>query len=90
MNVKIINKSENLLPFYSTIGSAGMDLRANLVPVGNNVSVLYTLQPGERRIIPTGLHIGLPIGYEAQIRPRSGMAIKHGVTVLNAPGTINT
>ena len=67
-----------------------MDLRANLVPVGNNVSVLYTLQPGERRIIPTGLHIGLPIGYEAQIRPRSGMAIKHGVTVLNAPGTINT
>lgn len=82
MNVKIINKSKNPLPAYATPLSAGMDLRANLEePV--------TLNPMERRLIPTGLFIELPQGYEAQIRPRSGLALKKGITVLNTPGTID-
>ncbi|MCR4614208.1 MAG: dUTP diphosphatase [Bacteroidaceae bacterium] len=82
MEVKIINKSHHDLPRYETEQSAGMDLRANLdAPV--------TLQPMERRLVPTGLFIALPKGYEAQIRPRSGLAIKRGVTVLNSPGTID-
>ncbi len=82
MKVKIVNKSKNQLPNYSTENSAGMDLRANLEePV-----VLKSL---ERRLIPTGLYIELPIGFEAQIRPRSGMAYKHGISVLNTPGTID-
>ncbi len=82
MIVKIINKSTNTLPNYATSYSAGMDLRANLIePV--------TLKPLERALIPTGLFIELPIGYEAQIRPRSGLAIKHGISVLNSPGTID-
>lgn len=82
MEVKIINKSHHDLPRYETEQSAGMDLRANLdAPV--------TLQPMERRLVPTGLFIALPKGYEAQVRPRSGLAIKRGVTVLNSPGTID-
>ncbi len=82
MTIKIINKSEHQLPHYETIASAGMDLRANL-------SEPVTLQPLERAIIKTGLFIELPIDYEAQVRPRSGLAAKKGVTVLNAPGTID-
>lgn len=82
MKVKIINNSHHPLPEYATPFSAGMDLRANLEsPV--------TLQPLERTLITTGLHIELPKGYEAQIRPRSGLALKHGITVLNSPGTID-
>ncbi|NII25059.1 dUTP diphosphatase [Pseudoflavitalea sp. X16] len=82
MHVKIINQSSNPLPEYSTEGSAGMDLRANLeAPV-----VLKSL---ERSLIPTGLFIELPEGYEAQVRPRSGLAIKQGLTCLNSPGTID-
>ena len=82
MRVKIINKSDNSLPEYATAYSAGMDLRANLEqPV--------TLKPLERALIPTGLYIELPMGYEAQIRPRSGLAVKHGISVLNSPGTID-
>ena len=82
MEVKIINKSHHDLPRYETDQSAGMDLRANLdEPV--------TLQPMERRLVPTGLFIALPKGYEAQVRPRSGLAIKHGITVLNTPGTVD-
>ena len=82
MIVKIVNKSNNSLPAYSTILSAGMDLRASL-----NEPVI--LNPLERALIPTGLFIELPSGYEAQIRPRSGMALKHGISVLNTPGTID-
>ncbi len=82
MEVKIVNRSGNPLPAYSTEHSAGMDLRAHLAsPV--------TLKPLERKLIPTGLFIELPEGYEAQIRPRSGLALKHGITVLNTPGTID-
>jgi dUTP pyrophosphatase len=82
MNVKIINKSQHELPSYATGASAGMDLRANLTePV--------TLAPLARTIVKTGLFIELPIGYEAQVRPRSGLAAKKGITVLNAPGTID-
>jgi dUTP pyrophosphatase len=80
--VKIINQSRHPLPSYQTESSAGMDLRANLeAPV--------TLQPLQRSLIPTGLYIELPQGFEAQIRPRSGLALKHGLTVLNSPGTID-
>ncbi len=82
MRVKIINKSNNPLPDYATAYSAGMDLRANLTES-------ITLKPLERALIPTGLFIELPAGYEAQIRPRSGLAVKHGISVLNSPGTID-
>lgn len=82
MKVKIINKSHYPLPAYQTNQSAGMDIRANLTePI--------ELKPLERKLIPTGLYIALPDGYEAQIRPRSGLAIKHGITLLNTPGTID-
>lgn len=82
MKVKIINKSQHPLPAYETILSAGMDLRASLTePI--------ILQPMQRALIPTGLYIELPAGTEAQIRPRSGLAFKHGITVLNSPGTID-
>jgi dUTP pyrophosphatase len=82
MKVKIINKSHHPLPEYATPFSAGVDLRANIdKPV--------TLAPLERTLVPTGLYIELPQGYEAQIRPRSGLALKHGLTVLNSPGTID-
>ena len=82
MKINIVNKGHQPLPQYATAQSAGMDLRANLEePV--------TLKPLERRLIPTGLHIALPAGYEAQVRPRSGLALKKGITVLNTPGTID-
>ena len=82
MRVKVINKSNNTLPEYATTSSAGMDLRANL-------KESVTLKPLQRALIPTGLFIELPVGYEAQIRPRSGLAVKHGISVLNSPGTID-
>jgi len=82
MNVKIVNHSKHALPKYETISSAGMDLRANL-------EESIKMKPMERVLVPTGLFIELPIGYEAQVRPRSGLAIKHGVSVLNSPGTID-
>nr|WP_297784471.1 dUTP diphosphatase [uncultured Allomuricauda sp.] len=82
MKIKIINKSGHKLPHYETLASAGMDLRADLEsPI--------TLKPLERAIFPTGLFVELPVGYEAQVRPRSGLAAKKGITVLNAPGTID-
>lgn len=83
ITVKIINNSTNALPAYETIGSSGMDLRANL-------SQPVNLLPMQRALIPTGLFIELPLGYEAQVRPRSGLAIKHGITCLNTPGTIDS
>jgi dUTP pyrophosphatase len=82
MNIKVINRSKNTLPAYETLHAAGMDMRADLeAPV--------TLKPLERKLIPTGLHIELPEGYEAQIRPRSGLAYKHGISIVNSPGTID-
>ena len=82
IQVKVVNKGHQQLPTYATPQSAGMDLRAN-------IEAPITLRPMERRLIPTGLHIALPEGYEAQVRPRSGLALKHGLTVLNSPGTID-
>ena len=82
MDIKVVNKGHQPLPEYATPQSAGMDLRAN-------IEAPITLRPMERRLIPTGLYIALPVGYEAQIRPRSGLALKHGITVLNTPGTID-
>jgi len=82
MQIKIINKSAHALPHYETIASAGMDLRAN---IQENI----ILKPMERAIVPTGLFLELPIGTEAQVRPRSGLAAKKGITVLNAPGTVD-
>ncbi len=82
IKIQVVNRGHQQLPTYATPQSAGMDLRANLdAPI--------TLHPMERRLIPTGLHIALPEGYEAQVRPRSGLALKHGLTVLNTPGTID-
>jgi len=82
VKIKVINKSSHKLPHYETLASAGMDLRANLEnPI--------TLKPLERAIVPTGIFMELPVGYEAQVRPRSGLAAKKGVSVLNAPGTID-
>jgi len=82
MNVQIINRSKHATPNYETEGAAGMDLRAN-------ISEAITLNPLERVIVKTGLFIALPIGFEAQVRPRSGLAAKKGVTVLNSPGTVD-
>jgi len=82
IDIKVVNKGHHPLPQYATSQSAGMDLRANM----DNPIVL---QPLERRLIPTGIYIALPEGYEAQVRPRSGLALKKGITVLNAPGTID-
>ena len=82
MKIKIVNKSHHPLPAYATELSAGMDLRAN-------IDEPIVLKPMERRLVPTGLHIALPVGYEAQVRPRSGLALKKGITVLNAPGTVD-
>jgi len=83
VTIKIINNSSNTLPQYETTGSSGMDLRADLEePV--------KLQPLQRALIPTGLFIELPLGFEAQVRPRSGLAIKHGITCLNSPGTVDS
>ena len=82
MQIKIINQSGNPLPKYESTQAAGMDIRCN-------ISVPITLEPLERKLFPTGLYIELPVGYEAQIRPRSGLALKRGITVLNTPGTID-
>ena len=82
IRIKVINKGHQQLPAYATSQSAGMDLRAN-------IDTPIVLQPMERRLIPTGLHIALPAGFEAQVRPRSGLALKHGLTVLNSPGTVD-
>jgi dUTP pyrophosphatase len=83
MRIRIVNNSDNKLPEYSTVNSAGMDIRAFL-------DKPLIMKPFERKLIPTGLFIELPEGYEAQIRPRSGLAIKYGITVLNTPGTIDS
>lgn len=83
MKIKVINKSRHALPEYETLQSAGLDLRANI----DEPVILGSL---ERALIPTGLFIELPIGYEAQIRPRSGLAIKHGISLVNSPGTIDS
>ena len=82
MKIQIINKSKHPIPSYETEGSAGMDLRAS-------IDAAVTLKPLERAIIKTGLYIALPIGFEAQVRPRSGLAAKKGITVLNSPGTVD-
>ena len=82
MQVKIVNLSKHPLPEYATPQSAGLDLRAN-------IEAPITLNPMERTLVPTGLYIALPEGYEAQVRPRSGLALKHGITVLNSPGTVD-
>ena len=82
ITVKIINTSSNPLPEYATLGSSGMDIRANL-------DAVMVLQPSERVLVPTGLFVEIPLGYEIQIRPRSGLAIKQGITCLNTPGTID-
>lgn len=82
MNIRVINKSRNVLPAYETLHAAGMDMRAEL-----NETIF--LQPMERKLIPTGLHIELPVGFEAQIRPRSGLAYKFGISIVNSPGTID-
>jgi len=82
VKIKIVNKGQQPLPTYATAQSAGMDLRAN-------IDAPITLRPMERQLIPTGLHIALPEGFEPQVRPRSGLALKHGITVLNTPGTID-
>jgi len=82
LHIKVVNKGHQPLPQYATEQSAGMDLRANpMEPI--------VLKPMERRLVPTGLHIALPKGYEAQVRPRSGLALKKGITVLNSPGTVD-
>lgn len=83
VNVKIVNKSRHQLPSYATVGSAGMDLKAN-------ISEPIALKPMERHLFPTGIYIQLPDGYEAQIRPRSGLAVKYGITVTNCIGTIDS
>jgi dUTP pyrophosphatase len=82
MNIRIINKSKNSLPAYETLHAAGMDLRADL-------EEMATLEPMERKLIATGLYMELPEGFEAQIRPRSGLAFKHGIGIVNSPGTID-
>ena len=81
--IKIINTSENQIPHYATEGSSGLDLRANL-------TMPETLKPMERKMIPTGIFLEIPIGYEVQVRPRSGLAIKNGITCLNSPGTVDS
>lgn len=82
LKVKVVNKSKHPLPQYATEGAAGMDLRAN-------IDEPIVLKPLERKLIPTGLYISLPVGYEAQVRPRSGLALKHGICVTNTPGTVD-
>lgn len=83
MKIKIVNKSKHQLPAYSTVASAGMDLRAD-------IDSEIVLGPGERKLVKTGLFVEIPVGFEAQIRPRSGLAIQKGITVLNSPGTIDS
>lgn len=88
MWIKVVNKGFNPLPEYSTEYSAGMDIRANIKDEKGNDDII-SLAPGELALIPTGLHLEIPLGYECQVRPRSGLAVKYGVTVLNSPGTID-
>src|SRR5882762_8642321 len=83
MNIRIINKSKNSLPAYETLHAAGMDLRADLEET-------ITLKPMERKLVPTGLYMELPEGFEAQVRPRSGLALKYGIGIVNSPGTIDS
>lgn len=83
MNLQIVNKSKNEMPAYATAGAAGFDLRAN-------IEESITLKNGERKLVPTGLFMAIPVGYEGQVRPRSGLAFKQGLTVLNTPGTIDS
>lgn len=83
IEIKLINNSKNDLPHYATEGAAGMDIRANLQET-------IVLQPLERKLIPSGIFLEIPIGYEVQVRPRSGLALKHGITCLNSPGTIDS
>lgn len=83
MDLKIVNKSKNEMPAYATAGAAGFDLRAN-------IEESITLKNGERKLVPTGLFMAIPVGYEGQVRPRSGLAFKQGLTVLNTPGTIDS
>jgi dUTP pyrophosphatase len=83
VEIKIVNTSENQIPEYATLGSSGLDLRANL-------SAPVVLKPMERKMIPTGLFLEIPEGYEVQVRPRSGLALKHGLTCLNSPGTVDS
>ena len=83
IEIKLINNSKNYLPHYATEGAAGMDIRANLQET-------IVLQPLERKLIPSGIFLEIPIGYEVQVRPRSGLALKHGITCLNSPGTIDS
>lgn len=83
LRINIINRSAFALPAYETQHAAGMDLRAN-------INETIALEPGQRMLIPTGLFVAIPVGYEAQVRPRSGLAFKHGITVLNSPGTIDS
>ena len=103
MQIKVINKSSNELPKYATSGSAGMDLCADVLNVNSkflfncdlmcnsdNTETCLIIKPGGRALIPTGLHLGLPVGYEAMVRPRSGLALKHGITVLNTPGCVDS
>lgn len=98
INISVINKSSNELPKYAHKGDAGLDLRANIEEIENNKYLFNAiklndttiiLNPGGRALIPTGLYMAIPEGYELQIRPRSGLALKHGITVLNTPGTID-
>lgn len=98
INISVINKSSNELPKYAHKGDAGLDLRANIEEIENNKYLFNAiklndttiiLNPGGRALIPTGLYMAIPEGYEFQIRPRSGLALKHGITVLNTPGTID-
>jgi dUTP pyrophosphatase len=98
INIPVINKSSNELPKYAHKGDAGLDLRANIEEIENNKYLFNAikfndttiiLNPGGRALIPTGLYMAIPEGYEFQIRPRSGLALKHGITVLNTPGTID-
>lgn len=97
ISIKVVNKSDNLLPEYATEGSAGMDVRAFIKKSHGGLSnehleqwTSITLKPGERSLIPTGLYFELPEGYEMQVRPRSGLAIKNGITIVNAPGTLDS
>lgn len=82
MKIKVINESKNILPTYATTGSAGVDVRAD-------ISESIEIFPGNRSLIPTGLKVAIPEGYEIQVRPRSGLALKYGITVINTPGTID-
>lgn len=92
VKVKVVNKSNNSLPKYETDGSVGLDIKAFICAKNSNIGTNNTIviQPGNRALIPTGIYIQLPVNYEVQVRPRSGLAFKHGITVLNTPGSIDS